>query len=263
MQENIETLQDQLEQCRKDHDLKIDAINETRELLIKADQKKKDNPGERNRWSNTVSNLEATLYSNKRALTVVENQLIVLKRKLASLENRSTMAEVAHGAFQTEPEQHEYPTAAPPTFPGTASVQDRIDALIQHALDLPLFKIQEITRDECRLLRAFLDSPNSGKLPPNVLKELQKRVAIIERSQSGTNAKAGGFATQQNISAILQKCFNSDYMGLTLSEINQLKNYYEELVEQGYLEDSDKIRFSAAEKAMNEIRIILTRWLTL
>ena len=119
-----------------------------------------------------------------------------LKRKLDRWNDVPIPDEVPPIVAENEPFQNESFPNSPSAPP---SIQDRIDTIVQNALDMPLFKINEITQDEYRLLRAFLESPNSGKVHPNALNELKKRVSIIERSQTGTvsQSKANETPTQK------------------------------------------------------------------
>ena len=51
------------------------AIEETRDLLTKADQKRLDNPHDRQRWDDTVASLERSLNLSKSQLTRVEKRM--------------------------------------------------------------------------------------------------------------------------------------------------------------------------------------------
>jgi hypothetical protein len=256
-------IESQLEQSLREQEDKQKAIDETRELLKKADQRKKENPDERSRWSLTVANLEMALYSNKRALTVADNQVITLKRKLEAFENRFDTKEVTPNLAQEVPMQYETPLTHAPASSDSQTIQNRIDAVVQRALNTPLFKIKDIPQDEARLLRAFLDSPNSGKLSRAAHDDLKKRVSIIERSQSGAMTQPGGGETllNNNIMTIIRKCANLQYSDLTIKDINVLKNYHQELLRKTDLTDNDKARLDGIEKANSEIRNILSRWL--
>jgi len=263
MEETRENIQNQLQGILIEQEDEIRALDETRTLLKRADQKKKENPQEKKRWGATVTQLEAALFGHKRALTVLDNKVLNLRKKLDRAGNRSPLSVTVLEPIIESAKEDLSPPIATPSHSSPLTVQDRIDTIIKRTLDIPIIKIKDISQEDYRLVRAFLESPSSRKLNYADLTELKKRVSIIERNQSPASSHGTGIekSTPKKISTILQKCANLQYTELTIGEINLLKNFYQEQLEKEGQGLGKEVSSQESEKAVREIRNILNRWL--
>lgn len=232
-----ETREDLERQLHAHHEEKLRneaAIQETRALLEKADRKRRENPGERQKWNAKLDELEKTLSQKKQLLTASETHIQQIQRKLEA------------GQYYTPGEEPAEPEPAPPPEPGLSDetlpeniTLDDLQRAVDRVLKKHLVQIHTVSDLDYRMARALLGSRAVSRLSAEQTLELRKRVKMLDKTRGGIKKNMSrpdaepeepGAEDESNpkkelLKSAVTKCASQDHDSLTLAEVKVLVKY--------------------------------------
>jgi chromosome segregation ATPase len=199
-----------------------------RDLLERADQRKKDNPSEARNWNKKLDKLEETLLREKSRLARCEQEIRLTRRKLEELKTK--------------------PEAAVPDAPGEdATFEEATHQALAHqekdAVDASL--------EEAGLVQTALETQEDDSPQDPITRALARRVDHYKSGKSSltTTESPRSLRRQQHLlREIIRKC-NPEQIGtVTLNEIHLVAHCYAIIKERSTDSEEDRRLYEVIEQ---------------
>ena len=177
MPDTLDQLEKLLAQQRAEKLRSEEAVAETRTLLERADERRKNATTDRARWDRTLDNLENTLAEQKRMVTVCESRITQTTRKIENGDYRKDAGI-----------EDDTPSISVNVLPESISPRDAQEA-VDRILKMHIIHIQSVPGSDYRLAKVFLDSSAVSTLSGEKLRELRRRISILDKSAGPTHPK--------------------------------------------------------------------------
>jgi cysteinyl-tRNA synthetase len=191
-----------------------------RDLLDRADQRKKNNPSEARSWNKKLDNLEESLLSEKSRLARCEQNIRYTRRKLEE--------------FKTKPE-------AP--VPGTPGDDTTFEEATHEALAHQEKDAVDASLEEAALLQTALETQKEDSPQDHITRALARRVDHYKSgkpSPATTESQQSLRRQQHLLRDIIQKCNPEQIGAVTLNEIHLIIHCYAIIKERNTDSEEDR-----------------------
>lgn len=198
-----------------------------RELLERADQRKKDNPEEARNWNKKLDRLEETLLREKSRLARCEQDIVAAHRNLEDIERKQE--------------------APAPDAPG----EDTFEGATRRALAHQEEDTVDASLEEAALVRTALESREEARPEDHITRALARRVEQYKSEPDAARETQRGLRRKQHLLRdAIEKCVSDQIGTVTLDEIHLLTNCYAIVRERDSESEEDRRLSEVLEQAI-------------